>query len=69
MLRFIRTPARNGQPRATANHATRVQSVHGRNCICHCCKPTKERGGTPKAAYTNDRRGLPLPTNLMPWSS
>jgi hypothetical protein len=44
MLRFIRTPARNGQPRATANHATRVEPVHGRNCICHCCKPTKERG-------------------------
>jgi hypothetical protein len=39
MLTFISTPARKRQPRATANHAPRVQSVHGRNCICHLCKP------------------------------
>jgi hypothetical protein len=38
MLTFISTPARNRQPRATANHAPRVQPVHGRNCICHRCK-------------------------------
>jgi hypothetical protein len=39
MLTFISTPARKRRPRVTANHAPRVQPVHGRNCICHCCKP------------------------------
>jgi hypothetical protein len=38
MLTFIRTPARKRQRRTTANHTPRVQSVHGRNCICHLCK-------------------------------
>jgi hypothetical protein len=42
MISFISTPSRERQPRATANHAPRVQPVHGRSCICHCCKPTKE---------------------------
>jgi hypothetical protein len=39
MLTFISTPARKRPPRATANHPARVQPVHGRNCICHLCKP------------------------------
>jgi hypothetical protein len=42
MSSFINTPARNLQPRATANDAPRVQPVHGRNCICHRCKPMTE---------------------------
>lgn len=42
MLTFISIPARKRQPRATADHAPRVQPVHGRNCICHRCKPTTE---------------------------
>jgi hypothetical protein len=38
MLTVISTPARNLQPRATADHAPRVRTVHGRNCICHRCE-------------------------------
>jgi hypothetical protein len=40
MISFIGTPARKRQPQATAKRAPRVQPVHGRNCICHRCKPT-----------------------------
>jgi hypothetical protein len=47
MISFISTPARKREPRATANHTPRVQPVHGRNCICHRCKPMMEapKGG------------------------